>query len=261
MSIIRRGGRAAGTAMILGLIGAGPAGAQGIPDPLPPLPPAAPAAATPPAEVRQIPPVVVVPPGGMRPTWGLPTIDPIATATHEPARVEKKRRSWPWRRLQGKMLGYPEDFTPRPLGAAMYDNARVMVANGAAARMTLYRYDFVDGSAELSPRGLDQVAKLGPQLANSPYPLLVERTPEDAALAASRRFAVLAALARGPFPVTSDRVLVGVPIANGLSGPDAQVIAGNALNRTLGYGPPIPINSNGVNSPSGVTINPGAVAP
>ena len=65
----------------------------------------------------------------------------------------------------------------------------------------------------------------------------------------------------GPCPATSDRVLVGSPIAHGLSGPDAQIIAGNALNRTLGYGPPIPINSNGVNSPSGVTISAGAVSP
>ena len=269
MSMIRRGGRAAGTAFILGLLGAGTVRAQGVPEPLPaapapaPAPPSAPAAVPLPLppEVRQVPPLVVVPPGGMQPTWNVPTLDPVALEKHEPPRVEKKSHSWLWRRFQGKMLGYPEEFKPRPLGASLYDHGRVMVANGAAARMTLYRYDFVEGSAKLSPRGLDQVAKLGPQLAVSPYPLLVERTPEDPSLAARRRYEVLAALAGGPCPATSDRVLVGVPIANGLSGPDAQVIAGNALNRTLGYGPPIPINSNGVNSPSGVTINPGAVAP
>jgi len=263
MSMIRRGGRTVGAAFLLGLAGASSSPGQGLPDPLPPIPASALAVAPAPvpAEVRPMPPVVFVPPGGMQPTWGLPPVDPVATAVHEPKRVEKKSGSWHWRRLQGKILGYPEDFTPRPLGAALYDHGRIMVANGASARMTLYHYDFVDGSAQLTPRGLDQVAKLGPQLAASPYPLIVERTQADPALAASRRYAVLAALARSPYPVSSDRVLVGVPAANGLSGRDAQLIDANAMSRTLGYGPPIPINAIGVNSPSGVTINSPSVGP
>jgi len=261
MSLIRRGGRTASAAILLGLVGASSSPAQGLPDPLPPLPASAPVTIPVVAEVRPTPPVVFVPPGGMRPTWALPPVDPVAIATHEPKHVDRKASSWFWRRFQGKVLGYPEDFTPRPLGAALYDHGRIMVANGAAARMTLYHYDFVEGSAELTPRGLDQLAKLGPQLAASPYPLIVERTREDPALAASRRFAVLAALAKGPCPVTSDRVLVGVPIANGLSGRDAQLIDANAMSRTLGYGPPIPINAVGVNSPSGVTISSPSVGP
>ncbi len=133
-----------------------------------------------------------------------------------------------------------------------------MVANAAEAGLVLYHYDFVEGSSELNPRGGDQLAKVAAQLAVSPFPLIVERTPDDPALAESRRYAVLARLARGPCPVPSDRVLVGVPKAHGLSGTDAQVIAGNALGRTQQYGPPIPINSNGVNSPSGVTSGSGS---
>jgi hypothetical protein len=38
-----------------------------------------------------------------------------------------------------------------------------------------------------------------------------------------------------------------------MSGNDADIISANALQRTRLYGPPIPINSNGVNSPGGVT--------
>jgi hypothetical protein len=64
---------------------------------------------------------------------------------------------------------------------------------------------------------------------------------------------VLAELAAGPLPIPPERVLVGMPISRGMSGNDADIISANALQRTRLYGPPIPINSNGVNSPGGVT--------
>ncbi len=143
----------------------------------------------------------------------------------------------------------------------MYDHALVMTANGAAARLTLYNYDFVQGSSELSPRGAEQLAKLVPQLLASPFPLIVERTPPTPAWRQARRELVATRLAQGPCPLPPDRVLVGVPIATGMTGVDAQIIAGNALGRVQQYGPPIPIHSNGVNSPSGVTVNSGTVAP
>jgi hypothetical protein len=38
-----------------------------------------------------------------------------------------------------------------------------------------------------------------------------------------------------------------------MSGIDAHIIGSNSLTRTQQYGPPIPLQSNGVNSPSGVT--------
>ncbi len=248
---------------ILGLGAAGPSPAQELPPALPPpldAPPGAvvvPVVDAAPAVVRPIPPLVPVPPEGIRPTWAPTPPDPVALQRFGPGHVPAKVRSWCWRRLQGRFLGYPEEFEPRPLGASLYDHGRIMASNAAAARLVLYQYDFAGGSSELSPRGLDQLAKLSAQLAVSPFPLIIERTPGDPRLAESRRFAVLARLARGPCPVMSDRVLVGVPIPNGLSGSDAQVIAGNALGRTQQYGPPIPINSNGVNSPSGVTSNSG----
>ena len=259
----------------LGLVGPGMArGQQGMPDALPPLPAVAPGGggagpdtvgdagttyAAPP-EVRPAPPVTLVPPGGIRPTWSREADDPVAVARKGPKHFEFKRTSAAWRRLQGRFYGYPEEFVPRPLGAALYDHNLAMTANAAAARLTLYQYDFVQGSDQLSPRGVEQLARLVPQLLNSPFPLIVERTPTDPALAARRREAVAIRLAQGPCPVPQERVLVGAPIATGLTGIDAQVIAGNALGRVQQYGPPIPINSNGVNSPTGVTIGNNAVS-
>jgi hypothetical protein len=255
MFLIRRRRWVAG--LILGLGPAASSRAQDLPPAIPEgtvLRPSAPSVAAP-ALVRPDPIPVIVPPGGVRPTWYPAPVDPIAVKRHQAWHVEHKARSRLWRCLQGKLWGYPEEYEPRPLGASLYDHGLAMAANGAAARMTLYRFDFLPGSSELSPRGLDQLSKISAQLAVSPFPVIVERTPGEPALAESRRYAVLAQLARGPVPVMSDRVLVGVPSPVGLSGPDAQVIAGNGLGRTQAYGPPIPINSNGVNSPSGVTSN------
>lgn len=254
---------------ILGLGPASASTAQNLPPALPPPPadpaglPPLPAAPGPPFPVvRPAPPVVQVVPGGNMPGWRPGPIDPVALERLDrPKHVERKSRSWCWRRFQGRIWGYPEEFEPRPLGAAVYEAGKIMVANAAEASLVLYNFDFVDGSNELSPRGVDQLAKVAAQLSVSPFPLIVERTPQDPSLAESRRYAVLARLARGPCPVASDRVLVGVPKAHGLSGTDAQVIAGNALGRTQQYGPPIPINSNGVNSPSGVTSGSGAAGP
>lgn len=235
------------------------AAAQGLPDALPPLPPDAAFPPGPTRVVEPVPrviptsPVVQVPPTGPQPSWAPPPVDPLAFQQHPPKHVDAKLRSRHWRKIQAKFWGYPEEFCPRPLGASLYDHGRTMVANGAAARLTLLRYDFVDGSTQLNSRGQDQLTRAAIQLANSPYPLLIERDPDRPGLAEQRRLAVLAALATGPVPVTSDRVVVGDPIAHGLSGIEAHIIGDNGLNRTEKFGPPIPINSNGVNSPSGVT--------
>jgi hypothetical protein len=272
MSPIRRRAWMAGLTLGLGLGSTAPSEAQGLPSPspspvdLPPLPASPAMAPAPPPGyplVRPAPSVVEVPPGGNLPAWRPGPIDPIALEKLDrPGHPERKARSWTWRRFQGRIFGYPEEYEPRPLGAAMYEAGKIMTANAAEVGLVLHRYDFVEGTSELSARGGDQLAKLAAQLAVSPFPLIVERTPEEPGLAESRRFAVLARLARGPMPVTSDRVLVGVPRAHGLSGSDAQVIAGNALGRVQQYGPPIPINSNGVNSPSGVTSSgSGSVGP
>ena len=225
--------------------------AQQLPDPLPALPPGY--LASPPSVIVSPAPVIHVPPQGVQPTWYPPPIDPVAEARSTPGHVRAKSRSWFWRRSQGKVLGYPEDFEARPLGAAVYDNFRVQVANGAAARLTLYDYDFVAGTGQLNPRGRIQLAKLTEQLASSPFPLIIQNTPTNPSLANVRRNSVLAELAAGPFPVPTDRVLVGLPASHGLSGFEAQILSSNMLNRTQQYGPPIPLFASGVNSPNGGT--------
>ena len=226
---------------------------------LPPLPSTAPLAAGRVVQEGPIfipaPAVVLVSPGGPSPSWAAGRIDPIALARHPAKHVERKACSWYWRRLQGKLLGYPEEFEPRPLGASLYDNGRTMVANGAAARLVLFNYDFVGNTSRLNARGRDQVAKAALQLAASPYPLLIERTPDTPGLAEARRATVLNELAGGSIPIDPGRVLVGMPSPSGMAGNEAVFVQYNALTRTQQYGPAIPLISNGLNSPSGVTVS------
>lgn len=211
---------------------------------LPPLPgpPAAPASLP-----TDAPPVLVAP------TWGPAPLDPVATTRKRPHFIVHKANSWHWRRLQRKALGYPEEYEPRPLGSALYDHGRSMVARGEAARMVLRRYDFVDGTDRLNTRGLDGLARLADALAFGSHPLLIEPTPEAPGLDEARRVSVLTALAASPLPIGPDRVIVARPGAGGLSGVNAQIVDANALDRAKDFGPPIPIDANGVNSPSGVT--------
>ncbi|MHC5544497.1 hypothetical protein ACYOEI_40220, partial [Singulisphaera rosea] len=61
--------------------------------------------------------------------------------------------------------------------------------------------------------------------------------------------------------ITPDRILVGLPLPYGMSGNDAQIVGANTLTRTQQYGPPIPLNFNGVNSPSGVTNSVSGILP
>jgi hypothetical protein len=138
--------------------------------------------------------------------------------------------------LQKCMFGFPEEFEARPLGESVYRHYDTHVANGEAARMVLYQYDFVPGGEGLNYRGLDRVAQIQALLPRNAFPVVIERTPDCPPLAEARRVAVLNALGHGPFPIPPERVLVGPPIALGLQGVEAEVIYRNQINVIRSYG-------------------------
>jgi hypothetical protein len=147
------------------------------------------------------------------------------------------------RRLQEKFMGFPEEFIRPPLGASLYANMNLQVGNGTAAAMTLYRYDFEEGTDRLSPRGRAQLAKIAAQLPVTFFPRVVEATPETPGLAQARRYAVLAELARGTFPVPTDRVVVAAPAAIGLQGIEAELISQGRLGRLAAGGPDVGVDA------------------
>lgn len=150
------------------------------------------------------------------------------------AEVTAKPSCWARLRhcLQDCFLGYREEFEAPPLGHYLYLHGQTEVANGDAARMVLYHYDFIDGSDQLKPRGkyqLSKIAALLPQIFN---PIIIEMTPDAPGLDEARRVTVVQELANSPFPVPAERVVIGRPIAVPLQGVEATRIYRNLLLNT-----------------------------
>ncbi|MGZ5977222.1 MAG: hypothetical protein ACXWNX_07070 [Isosphaeraceae bacterium] len=96
------------------------------------------------------------------------------------------------------------------------------MANGLAARMVFYHYDFVNGTSQLNLRGRDKLAAVAATLPTTFFPVVVERTPTEPGLDQSRRSVLLTELAQGSFPVPAERVVIGPRIANGMTGFEAE---------------------------------------
>lgn len=165
-----------------------------------------------------------------------------------------RRPGW-WQRCKARMqnlfLGYPEEFEPPPFGESVRMHNQTQVANGEAARMVFYDFDFISGGEGLNLRGRDKLAQVAHLLPQTFYPIIVQRTPGWPELAESRRTAVLHELARGPFPVPPERVVIGPSIAIGLSGVEAEIVNQNMLQNTQNMGPPVTGTLDGGNGGGG----------
>jgi hypothetical protein len=112
-----------------------------------------------------------------------------------------------------------------------------MIANGTVAQTALFRFDFVDGQPQLNLRGRDQLVRISALLqAHDRWPLVIERTAECPALAEARRLTVMNALASAGCPVSPDRVVIGLPLPIGLSGPESELIYLNLLSQVRSEG-------------------------
>jgi hypothetical protein len=140
------------------------------------------------------------------------------------------------RHLQDSFLGFAEEFNEWPLGESAYAHARTQVANGQAARMVFYHYDFVDGTPQLNTRGRDKLAAVAATLPTNFFPIVVERTPREPGLDDSRKSVLLAELGRGAFPVPAERILIGPSIAHGMTGFEAYnaIYPGQIANLSSG---------------------------
>jgi hypothetical protein len=102
--------------------------------------------------------------------------------------------------------------------------------------MVLYDYDFVCGGAELNLRGGDRLQQLATMCKSQAYPVIIERTPYDSSLGEARRVVVLNRLSALGIAMPPERVVIGVPLAIGLSGTEAVIIYRNLLRQTENSG-------------------------
>src|SRR5262249_345833 len=142
----------------------------------------------------------------------------------------------PIARCQYYFAGYPQEFKEPPLGYFLYLHGRTMVANGEAARMVLYDYDFLPAGAGLNHRGKYQLAKIVAMMPCNFFPLIIQETPNAPELAEARRLAVFNELGKQSFPVPPERVVVGRPIAIGLRGAEAERIDRTLMDNTSARG-------------------------
>ena len=124
--------------------------------------------------------------------------------------------------LKDRFIGYPEEFVEPPLGASVYETMGVMKSKADAHDFILYRSDFIDGDATLSPQGAQKLSLMAARLPGWMGPLTVEWTPDRPGLAEARRDALVTTLQGAGLPIGSERVLVGPSPYPGLIGPDAD---------------------------------------
>ena len=110
----------------------------------------------------------------------------------------------------------------------------IQIANGEAARMVLYHFDFVPGQPELTARGIRQLSKFADMLQQTPHTLIIQPSPELPRLDELRRDHVLNALAMMDVHVPEERVIIRIPPTRGLDGIDAEAIHLKQLGLTSG---------------------------
>src|SRR5260370_17398269 len=82
-----------------------------------------------------------------------------------------------------------------------------MKARAATKDFILYRSDFVDGTATLSPIGAQRLSLMAARLPGWLGPVYVEWTPDKPGLADTRKAALVATLQKTGLPILSERVL------------------------------------------------------
>jgi hypothetical protein len=139
--------------------------------------------------------------------------------------------------VQDKMIGYPDAFIEPPLGYYITEQFAIQVAKADPHRFTLYRSDFLPGMNQLSPIGASRFNIMFSRLPGWVGPVWVEWTPEQPALAESRRQAVLATLQEMRQPIVANRVVIAPSPYPGAMGTEAINNYINTTNRNLQAAP------------------------
>jgi hypothetical protein len=135
------------------------------------------------------------------------------------------------RKLHDGFIGRPDMFYEPPPGYFIRNTFGAMKAKADPHRFTLYRSDFLPGTARLSPAGATRFNLMATRLQGWLGPVVIEWSPDEPGLAEARRRAVVATLASAGQPVVPERVVIGPSPYPGTLGIDAANYYNNMITR------------------------------
>jgi hypothetical protein len=111
-----------------------------------------------------------------------------------------------------------------PLGSVVREPFHVMQTNAEATDFVLYHNDFIGDTVELTPDGKDHVLEIAARMRSAPFPVLVERTENNAnpQLDAERRLAVAQVLYDHGNSDADQRTFVSQAYSRGLNNIEPQ---------------------------------------
>jgi len=144
--------------------------------------------------------------------------------------------------VQDKFVGYPDTFIEPPLGYYITEQFSVQVAKADTHRFTLYRSDFLPGTSLFSPSGASRFNIMFARFPSWLGPIAVEWTPEQPALAQSRRQAILDTMQQAGQPIVAQRVVIIPSPYPGAVGTEAANNYSNTLIRGQGASAVFPLS-------------------
>jgi hypothetical protein len=105
-----------------------------------------------------------------------------------------------------------------PLGSVLRSHTHAMQSNAEAVDFILNQNEFRLQTAELTPGGKDHLLEIGARMRSTPYPVIIERTPNNGnpELDAERRYVVARLLYEMGNPDADQRVFVATPYGPGI---------------------------------------------
>lgn len=147
-------------------------------------------------------------------------------------------------------LGIPDRF---PLGAVERAHFHTMQTNGEAGDFIMYQMDFVGDTPELNVDGRDHLNEIAARLQSTPFPVIVERTYNNAnpQLDAERRQMVALVLHDLGNPDADQRTFVGPAYGRGQTSIESQIDYMRYIGSRGGFGGANAGGNNGTNNSNG----------
>ncbi|MBI3860285.1 MAG: hypothetical protein HY290_00155 [Planctomycetia bacterium] len=156
----------------------------------------------------------------------------------------------PWALPGWRSHAIPDRY---PLGAVERAHFHTMQTNGEAGDFILHQMDFVGDTAELNDDGRDRIQEIAARLQSTPFPVLVERSENNAnpQLDAERRQMVALVLRDLGNPDADQRTYVATAYGRGNTSMESQIDYFRYIYSRGGFGGFTGGGNNGTNNSFG----------